>query len=141
MAPGLLQAFAVPLTSFIGRAANWPPFRNDFDQTRLLTLTGPGGVGKTRLALEVIGRLQRGVHPYTGGIWEVELAQLATDALVPRALASGFGVREVPGRPPLETVIQWLDAQKLLLILDNCEHFVAACATAADALLRAQSRA
>ena len=104
---------------------------------RLLTLTGPGGVGKTRLALEVVARLQRGVHPYAGGIREVELAPLAAEALIPRALASSFGVREVPGRPLLETVIHWLEAQQLLLILDNCEHLVAGCAAAADALLRA----
>ena len=81
--------------------------------------------------------MQRGVHPYTAGIWEVELAPLAAEALIPRALASGFGVREVPGRPLLETVIHWLDTRQLLLILDNCEHLVGACAAAADALLRA----
>ena len=56
--------------------------------------------------------MQRGVHPYAGGIWEVELAPLAAEALIPRALASSFGVREVPGRPLLETVIHWLEARQ-----------------------------
>ncbi len=136
-APARLQTLPAALTSFVGRVDELAAIQESLRSARLLTLTGPGGVGKTRLALEVVGRLQRGVHPYTGGIWEVELAQLAAEALVPRALASGFGVREVPGRPPLETVIQWVDAQTLLLILDNCEHVVAGCAAAADALLGA----
>src|SRR5207244_12747826 len=66
-----------------------------------------------------------------------ELAPLADGAQVPRALAASFGVREVPGQPVLETVIRWLHARHALLILDNCEHLLAASAAAADALLRA----
>jgi non-specific serine/threonine protein kinase len=129
----------VPLTGFIGRERELADVREQLRATRLLTLTGPGGVGKTRLALEVAGQLVPGSQPFADGIWPVELAPVADGALVPRAVASTLGVIEVPGEPLLETVTSWLHARDLLLILDNCEHLVAACAATAHALLRASS--
>jgi predicted ATPase/DNA-binding CsgD family transcriptional regulator/DNA-binding XRE family transcriptional regulator len=129
----------VALTSFIGRECELAAVQERLHATRLLTLTGPGGVGKTRLALEVAGLLTRGSKLCVDGVWQAELAPLADGGQVPRALASSLGVREVPGQPVLETVSRSLHARHMLLILDNCEHLLAASAAAADALLRALS--
>src|SRR5204863_693740 len=101
--------------------------------TRLLTLTGSGGCGKTRLALQVAADL---LEEYVDGVWLVELAPLADPALVPETVASALGVREQPGRPLTETLVEYLKAKVLLLILDNCGHLLPACAQLADALLR-----
>src|SRR5207249_3651899 len=104
-------------------------------QTHLLTLTGVGGTGKTRLALEVCRdvAVQR---MYSDGMWLVELAPLAEAALVPQTVASVLNVREEVGRPLLATLSDYLRARTLLLILDNCEHLLDACAQLATHLLR-----
>jgi predicted ATPase/transcriptional regulator with XRE-family HTH domain len=102
--------------------------------SRLVTLTGTGGVGKTRLALAVAGEL---VEAYADGVWLVELAGLRADTLVAGAVASALGVREEPGRDLPATLTDQLREKLLLLVLDNCEHLVGACASLADALLRA----
>jgi non-specific serine/threonine protein kinase len=100
----------------------------------LLTLTGPGGVGKTRLAL----RLAEVVLPeYAHGAWFVEFAALSDPRLVPEAVAATLGVREQPGRALVQTLAERFGPQRLLLVLDNCEHLVDACADLADRLLRA----
>jgi non-specific serine/threonine protein kinase len=101
--------------------------------SRLVTLTGSGGVGKTRLAQESVARL---VDGYPGGVWLVELAPLADSQLVPQAVASALDVREAGPRPILETLIDTIRQRRLLLVLDNCEHLVEACAALASALLR-----
>src|SRR5262245_23669689 len=101
---------------------------------RLVTLTGPGGAGKTRLALEAAGALR---PAYPDGVWLAELAPLADPALVPEAVATALGVREEPGRPLVATLADALRPKRLLLVLDNCEHLLAACAALAEALLRA----
>src|SRR5205823_9265011 len=101
--------------------------------TRLLTLSGAGGVGKTRLALEVAAAL---LDRFPDGVWLVELAPLADPALVPQAVAAVLGVREEPGRPLLSTLTDVLRGKALLLLLDNCEHFVEACAQLAETVLR-----
>ena len=103
-------------------------------RTRLLTLTGPGGTGKTRLALQAAADA---LEAYPDGVWLVELAALADPALVPQAVAAAVGVREEPGRPLLATLTDALRPKRLLLVLDNCEHLLDACARLADALLRA----
>jgi predicted ATPase/class 3 adenylate cyclase len=103
------------------------------DGPRLLTLTGAGGCGKTRLALQAAADL---VEQYPDGVWLVELAALADPLLVPQAVATTFRLREEPGRPHLESLVAALRSRSLLLLLDNCEHVVTACAQLSTALLR-----
>ena len=102
-------------------------------ETRLLTLTGSGGCGKTRLALAVASELVEG---FEDGVWMVDLAPLADPSLVAQAVASTLGVREQPGRSLTETLSDYLASKKVLLVLDNCEHLIEACAELAEALLR-----
>ncbi|TCJ20197.1 hypothetical protein E0L93_02075 [Rubrobacter taiwanensis] len=122
------------LSSFVGREREIPEVRRALSMTRLMTLTGTGGCGKTRLALEVARDL---AGAYPGGVWLVELAPLSEVALVPQAVAGALGVREQPGRPPEDALADHLKSRSLLLILDNCEHLVDAAARLTDALLRA----
>src|SRR5205823_5717278 len=100
---------------------------------RLLTLTGPGGVGKTSLALELAGR---SADQYPQGSWLVELAPLANPALVSQAVASTLGVREHRGEALLTTIGEHLGSRPVLLLLDNCEHVVEACAELVGTLVR-----
>ena len=99
---------------------------------RLVTLTGAGGCGKTSLALEVARGL---LSEFADGIWLVELAPLADPALVPQAVAAPFGVRESAERPLVDALVGDLRPRTLLLVLDNCEHLVDACAQLAEGLL------
>jgi predicted ATPase/DNA-binding SARP family transcriptional activator/class 3 adenylate cyclase len=103
------------------------------DGPRLLTLTGSGGCGKTRLALQVAADL---LEAYADGVWLVELAALSDPALVPQTVASALGVREESGRPLTAILTDYLRPKQVLVILDNCEHLLTACAQLADALLR-----
>jgi non-specific serine/threonine protein kinase len=125
------------LTSFVGRAGEIAEVRRLLGATRLLTLTGAGGIGKTRLALAVARDAQAG---YPDGVWLVELAALADPALLPQVVAQTFGVQEQPGRPLTATLSAWVTTKHLLLVLDNCEHLLDACAPLAAALLRAAPR-
>src|SRR6266567_3641427 len=127
---------SVPLSSFIGRERELADVKRLLADTRLLTLTGPGGVGKTRLAIEVSRELNSG-ETFADGVWFAGLAPLADAALLPQTTAAALGVHEEAGRPILETLEESLRARRLLLVLDNCEHLVAACADLADDLLRA----
>ena len=99
---------------------------------RLLTLTGAGGSGKTRLAIQVATDL---IDAYRDGVWWVELASLSDGTLVPHAIANALGVRESPQQPLLDSLINFLCEKQLLLVLDNCEHLLDACARLARALL------
>ena len=121
------------LSSFVGREREIAEVKRLLAEHRLLTLTGPGGCGKTRLALEVAADLVEG---FKDGAWLVELASLSDPALVPQAVASVLGVREQPGRSLTKTLFNHLKPKELLLVLDNCEHLVEACAELAEALLR-----
>jgi len=121
------------LSSFVGREKELAEVKRLLENTRLLTLTGSGGCGKTRLAVVVAGELVEG---FEDGAWLVELASLADPSLMPRAVASALGVREQPGRSPAETLSDHLRTRKVLLVLDNCEHLVEVCARFAEALLR-----
>jgi predicted ATPase/DNA-binding CsgD family transcriptional regulator len=120
------------LTSFVGRRREMAEVRRLLPTTRLLTLTGAGGCGKTRLALRVASHA---LKEYLDGVWFVDLASLADVSLVPQAVASALGVREQTGRTLMETLTEYLKPKKLLLVLDNCEHLVEACASLVDALL------
>jgi predicted ATPase/DNA-binding CsgD family transcriptional regulator len=120
------------LSSFVGRQKELTEVKRLLENARLLTLTGSGGCGKTRLALAVADELVEG---FEDGVWMVELASLADPSLVPQAVASTLGVREQPGRSPTETLSDYLRTRKVLLVLDNCEHLVEACAKLAEALL------
>jgi predicted ATPase/class 3 adenylate cyclase len=121
------------LTSFIGRRSEMAEVKRLLSETRLLTLAGPGGGGKTRLSLEVAGDV---LPAYPDGAWLVELAPVAAPALAPQVLATTLGVREEPGREILHTLSDYLASRRALLVLDNCEHLLDACARLADGLLR-----
>ena len=133
-----LQAYAnnlpVQLTSFIGREKEMKEVQRLLEATHLLTLTGSGGCGKTRLALQVAAEL---VEDYADGVWLVELAALSDPALMPQAVATSLGLREEPGRPLTQTVTDYLFPKSALLLLDNCEHLLPACAGLVDTLLKA----
>jgi predicted ATPase/DNA-binding SARP family transcriptional activator/DNA-binding NarL/FixJ family response regulator len=120
------------LTSFVGRRTELVKVRRALAMSRLLTLIGAGGCGKTRLALEVTRDL---VGVYTDGAWLVQLAGLSEPELVPQQVADALGVREQPNRPLLSTLLEELQTKKLLLVLDNCEHLVDACAWLVEMLL------
>src|SRR5215212_4468359 len=121
------------LSSFVGREKELAEVKLLLEDNRLLTLTGSGGCGKTRLALVAAGEL---VGAFEDGVWLVELASLADPSLVQGAVASALGVREQPGKPPIEPLSNYLRTKKMLLVLDNCEHLIEACAVLAEALLR-----
>jgi predicted ATPase/class 3 adenylate cyclase/Tfp pilus assembly protein PilF/DNA-binding XRE family transcriptional regulator len=121
-------------TSFIGREREQDEVLGLLDRAPLVTLIGAGGAGKTRLSLAVAARL---VEQYPDGVWLVELAALTDAGLVPQAVARMLRLREEPGRPLLATITAALEPRHLLLMLDNCEHLVAACAELATALLSA----
>lgn len=121
------------LTSFIGRQQALADLERLLPTTRLLTLTGTGGTGKTRLALKLAERMMAG---YPDGVWLVELAPLSEPAQVPLAALSALNLRELLDTSPTAGLIVHLQDKHALLILDNCEHVIDACAQLADALLR-----
>ena len=124
----------VQLTSFIGRERELADAKRLLMSTRLLTVIGPGGTGKTRLSLQLAADC---LPAFADGVWVVELAPLADPALVLQTIASALGVREQMGMPLMEACLNYLRAKHLLLMLDNCEHLVAACARLADQFLHA----
>jgi predicted ATPase/DNA-binding SARP family transcriptional activator len=121
-----------PRTSFVGREREMVEVKRTLAMTRLLTLTGAGGSGKTRLALEVAGDL---IGLYPDGVWLVELAPLSEGALVPQVVTEALGVQEQPERPLLESLLDALRDKVMLLVLDNCEHVIDAAASLVDDLL------
>jgi predicted ATPase/predicted Ser/Thr protein kinase len=121
------------LSSFIGRRAEIIEIKQLLAETRLLTLTGAGGSGKTRLALQVAADL---LAEYPDGVWLVELAPASDADLVTQLTAKAVGIREQPRRALLETLVDRLRSKRVLLVLDNCEHLLDACATLASALLK-----
>ncbi|HSK82880.1 MAG TPA: BTAD domain-containing putative transcriptional regulator [Rubrobacter sp.] len=119
-------------SSFVGREPELRNLKRDLAMTRLLTLTGVGGCGKTRLALEVARDL---VGAYPDGVWFVELAPLSEGALVAQAVATVLGVQEQSDRSLTDTLVNFLRPKRVLLVLDNCEHLVNAVAHFVVALL------
>jgi hypothetical protein len=122
------------LTGVIGRHRDVTALDESLATSRLVTLTGPGGVGKTRLALEVAVHQQ---DARRDGAWLVDLSVLADETDVPRAVADALAVRERPRQTLADTLAEALRARDLLLLLDNCEHVVQASARLVEALLRA----
>ncbi|MGH2400105.1 MAG: adenylate/guanylate cyclase domain-containing protein, partial [bacterium] len=123
------------LTSFIGREREIREVKALLRGTRLLTLTGIGGVGKTRMALQVAAEM---LDEFPDGVWIVELGRISNPALIPHSVASAVGaLEEQGGRPLTETLIDVLRAQTVLIIFDNCEHVLGDCADLAMGLLRA----
>ncbi len=124
----------VQLTTFIGRDRELAETKKLLNGARLLTLIGPGGTGKTRLALQLAADV---LPSFADGVWVAELAPLADPGLIKQAVASVFGLREQLGMPLNELVVDYLRAKDLLLVVDNCEHLVEACAQWIDQLLHA----
>jgi predicted ATPase/DNA-binding winged helix-turn-helix (wHTH) protein len=121
------------LTSFVGRERELVEIKRLLAKTRLLTVVGAGGIGKTRFALQAANEV---TAAYRDGVWLVDLSVLSDPSLVPSAVARALGVREIPGRPLLETLSTQLAGRQALLLLDNCEHLVEACAHLVDTLLQ-----
>jgi non-specific serine/threonine protein kinase len=122
-----------PVTSFVGRKSEIGEIKQLLTISRLLTLSGPGGCGKTRLALESATEL---IEKYTHGIWFVDLTALRNPELVPQAIATVLGVRETQGQPLMAALTDFCQQKEMLLILDNCEHLVDACAKTVETLLQ-----
>ena len=125
------------MSSFIGREQALAEVTQLLGNTRLLTLVGVGGLGKTRLSLHVAADV---MDDFPDGVWLAELAPLADPRLVPHAVATVLGVKEEAGRPVEEALAAFVKDRQLLLVLDNCEHLVHACAELAKELLEAGPR-
>jgi predicted ATPase/DNA-binding XRE family transcriptional regulator len=131
--PGRQDNLPTELTPFIGRDREAAEVRTLAESSRLVTLTGAGGAGKTRLALRVAAE-QLGAR--SDGVWLVELALVTEEDDVAAAIAAVLGIPLQPGRPALDVLTDALAPQETLVLLDNCEHLVGNCAKVADALLR-----
>jgi predicted ATPase/class 3 adenylate cyclase len=121
------------LTSFIGREKEVGDVEKLLDQNALVTLLGVGGIGKTRLSLQLAADV---MDDYPDGVWFVELAPVTDGALVPQALASVVGVKEEAGRPVVEALVKYVRDRRQLIVLDNCEHLISSCADLAKQLLQ-----
>jgi len=125
---------AQQLNSFIGRERELAETRQKLATNRMLTLLGMGGIGKSRLSLQLAAEV---LDDFPDGVWFVELAPLVDPRSVPQALASVLGVKEEAGRPVIEALLKYVRDKQLLVVLDNCEHVVHACADLAKQLLQA----
>lgn len=121
------------LTSFVGRRSELSEVKRALSATRLVTLTGIGGVGKTRLALRIAGEVRT---DFRDGVWFVELGELRDESMLADVVTATLGVRDQSARPPPEVLIEFLSSRQLLLVLDNCEQVVDAAAKLAETLLR-----
>jgi predicted ATPase/class 3 adenylate cyclase/DNA-binding CsgD family transcriptional regulator len=122
----------IQLTSFVGRGRELAELDKLLAATRLLTLTGAGGCGKTRLALQLAADA---LDRYPDGAWWLELAPLSDPSLIESALATTVGVRPLPGQTPLQAAVLHLAAHQALVLLDNCEHVLEPCVQIVEALL------
>lgn len=134
VSPAEVRNLPASLSSFIGREREIAEVEKLLAADRLVTLTGAGGCGKTRLALEVAARK---LELFADGVWFVDLAPLSDPQLVGQTVAHALGAREEPGRPVFDTLEGFVAHRKLLIVVDNCEHLIHACAVLVEHLLRA----
>ncbi len=127
-----MDGLPAQLTSFVGRASTVEMVGRRLREHRLVSVVGPGGCGKTRLAIEVA---RRALAPHDSIVF-VDFSGLSDPVLVAGAVTRALGLREVPGQDPLETLLAQLSKRDLLLVLDNCEHLIDACAAVVGALAR-----
>lgn len=130
--PGGRHNLPAHRTSFVGRRPEIDSIKSLLTTIRLITLSGAGGCGKTRLALETATQV---VGDYKDGVWLVDLTPLSEPGLIPQTVGSVVGIVEVPGEPMLKTLVRVLASRHLLLVLDNCEHLMDACAQLVDGVL------
>jgi predicted ATPase/class 3 adenylate cyclase len=131
--PALLNNLPAQLATFVGRERESAEVRHLVEGKRLVTLTGTGGAGKTRLGLQVAAEL---VDSSGDGVWFVELAPISDENAVARTVLDALRLAKGSDRSPLEIVVESLVSQRALIVLDNCEHVIGACAKVADAVLR-----
>jgi predicted ATPase/class 3 adenylate cyclase len=124
----------VQLTSFIGREKEVEQVRNRLEKNHLITLTGSGGVGKTRLSLQVASQL---LNEYPHGVWLVELAPVTDPLLIPQTVCSVLNITPQGNTPALDLLVEYLRSKKILLVVDNCEHLINASAQLCDSVLHA----
>jgi predicted ATPase/class 3 adenylate cyclase len=131
--PALPNNLPAQLATFVGRDRELADVRAMVGSCRLVTLTGAGGSGKTRLSLQVAAELLDGSGD---GVWLVELAAVTDEGAVAPAICQALGIAAQPGRPARETLLDALAPQDVLIVLDNCEHLIGACAKTADVIVR-----
>lgn len=125
------------LSSFVGRETDVQAVKALLESDRLVTLAGAGGCGKTRLAIHVARQV---LDRYKDGVWLVKLASIRDKSLVPQTVAKALGLKEQAPRPPTQALADYLTSKELLLVIDNCEHLVDACADLVKELLEASGR-
>jgi class 3 adenylate cyclase len=130
----VFQRLPAQLTSFVGRDAEVARLRDMLAQNRMVTLTGAGGVGKTRLAIQVASQT---AGEFGDGVWYVDLAPITDPELVPVTVARALGLPDQPGRSTMDTITRFVADRRMLMVLDNCEHLLDACADLIVALLGA----
>jgi predicted ATPase/class 3 adenylate cyclase/DNA-binding CsgD family transcriptional regulator len=127
-----VKRLPVALTSFVGREAELTQIHEILSGNRLVTLTGAGGAGKTRLAIQIAAQM---AGEFGDGVWYVDLAPITDPELVPLTVARAFGLPDQPGRSTMDTLTRFLAHRQMLLVLDNCEHLLDASAALVNALL------
>ncbi len=130
------QRLPAQFTRFVGRGPQMAEVRQLLAEHRLVTLTGAGGAGKTRLAIEIAGQI---ADEFDDGVWYVDLAPITHPDLVAVTVARAFGLPDQPGSTPVDTLVRFIGDRPMLLVLDNCEHLADACAAMTAALLGACS--
>ena len=128
------QHLPVQLTSFVGREEQLTQLRGLLAENRLVTLTGAGGVGKTRLAIQIAGQI---ADEFADGVWYVDLAPITDPEVVPIAVARTFRLPDEPGRTTIDTLVRFVANRQMLMVLDNCEHLLDAVAALVNSLVAA----